>query len=289
MKIKEVVLSVCMITYGHEEFIAEAIISILEQKTDFEIELIVANDCSPDRTESVINSIIQTHPNGYKVRYTKHPQNLGVMRNFQWALGQCKGRYIAVCEGDDYWTDKQKLQKQVDFLERNPDQAFCYHYSKILDFDGSFKHRDRNNEARFIPADKVISTYIQLVTLVFRNQLKDFVDIDFGSLFSGDVALRAHLSMLGPGTLLPFEGAVYRKHVNGVRSGMGLVENYNRWIDSRIIILDKIHGISKRDLYESIINIQKLKITYFIKSMQLKAAIKSYVKLVNFQMKKYFP
>ena len=118
-----------MITYGHEKFIEETINGVLMQKTNFEVELIIADDCSPDNTESVVKSF-EDHPKFNWIEYTKHKVNKGMMPNFIYALEQCNGRYIALCEGDDYWTDPLKLQKQVDFLEANPNLVGCFHNSE---------------------------------------------------------------------------------------------------------------------------------------------------------------
>ena len=122
-------VSVVMITYGHEKYIEEAIQGVLMQECDFEIELIVANDLSPDYTDRVVKRIIAEHPKGSCIKYTCHEHNLGMISNFNWSLNQTTGTYIAICEGDDYWTDPLKLQKQVDFLEKNPDfDLVCTNY-----------------------------------------------------------------------------------------------------------------------------------------------------------------
>ena len=116
---KNTLVSVVMITYNHEKYIQQAIEGVLMQKINFHIELIIADDTSPDQTENIVKKIIVEHPNGHWIKYTKHKFNKGVSKNFTWALKQAKGKYIALCEGDDYWTDPLKLQKQVDFLEEN--------------------------------------------------------------------------------------------------------------------------------------------------------------------------
>ncbi|MDO9260985.1 MAG: glycosyltransferase, partial [Flavobacteriaceae bacterium] len=108
-------VSVCMITYNHENYIQQAIEGVLMQTCNFEVELIIANDCATDKTDEVIQEIIKNHPNSSWIKYTNHSQNKGMMPNFIWAMQQCKGKYIALCEGDDYWTDPLKLQKQVEF------------------------------------------------------------------------------------------------------------------------------------------------------------------------------
>ena len=120
-------VSVCMITYGHEKFIEQAINGVLMQECDFEVELIIANDCSPDRTDAVIQNILKNHPRASWIKYIKHEKNLGMMPNFIFALQECQGKYVALCDGDDYWTDAFKLQKQVDFLESNPKFGICFH------------------------------------------------------------------------------------------------------------------------------------------------------------------
>lgn len=126
-------VSVCMITFNHEKYIREAIDGVLEQQTDFPIELILANDCSSDGTGAIIQNILETHPRAGQIRYFEHEKNLGMMPNFIFAFEQCQGKYIALCEGDDYWTDPLKLQKQVDFLEASPEYGICFHEVKIRD------------------------------------------------------------------------------------------------------------------------------------------------------------
>jgi glycosyltransferase involved in cell wall biosynthesis len=123
----KVVVSIDMITYLHEAYITQAIEGVLMQKTNFEIELIIADDCSPDKTEEVVKNIITTHPKGHIIKYFKHESNIGMQANGMFAAKQCSGKYIAICEGDDYWTDPYKLQKQVDFLEVNEGYSSIFH------------------------------------------------------------------------------------------------------------------------------------------------------------------
>ncbi|WP_298392059.1 glycosyltransferase family 2 protein [Flavobacterium sp.] len=121
----EIAVSICMSAYNHEEFIEEALVSVLEQNCQFDFEVILSNDCSKDKTDEVINKIIKNHPKGHTINYTNQEKNLGMNGNLIFTLEQVKGKYIALLEGDDYWTDKNKLQKQFDFLESNLDYALC--------------------------------------------------------------------------------------------------------------------------------------------------------------------
>lgn len=129
----EPLVSVVMISYGHEKYIQQAIESILIQQCNFEIELIISNDCSPDNTDAVINDIIRNHPKSNLIQYHNHIKNIGMLNNFVFAMQQAKGTYIAICEGDDYWNDSLKLQKQVEFLESNKEIVFCFHNANRLD------------------------------------------------------------------------------------------------------------------------------------------------------------
>jgi glycosyltransferase involved in cell wall biosynthesis len=120
-------LSVKMLTFKHDNYIAQAINGVLMQVTDFDFELIISDDCSPDNTEQIVKDIQNSHPKGHLIKYLRQKKNIGVLPNGLFALQQCKGKYIAFCEGDDYWTDPNKLQQQVDFLESNGDYTMTFH------------------------------------------------------------------------------------------------------------------------------------------------------------------
>jgi glycosyltransferase involved in cell wall biosynthesis len=129
---KRPVVSVVMITYMHEALIGEAIDGVLIQQCNFDVELIIADDCSPDKTRAVVESF-KEHPNYKWINYIRHDSNKGMMGNFIWAVEQASSKYIALCEGDDYWTDPLKLQKQLDFMEANEEYVCVGGKVKILD------------------------------------------------------------------------------------------------------------------------------------------------------------
>ena len=129
-------VSVCMITYGHEKYVRQSIESILMQKTDFDFELIISNDCSPDNTDQVIKDMINHHKRSKLIKYVNQEENLGMYDNFMFTINSAKSKYIAFCEGDDYWTDPMKLQKQVDFLESHPEFEVCFTNINIINDQG---------------------------------------------------------------------------------------------------------------------------------------------------------
>ena len=128
-----------MITFSHEDYIVQAIESVITQIVNFELELLVADDASPDATQTVIEEMIHSHPKGNLIRYHRHEKNRGAQANFLWALQQAKGEFIATLDGDDFWTDSNKLQKQVDLLVANPDCAGCFHNTVVLNADNEIK------------------------------------------------------------------------------------------------------------------------------------------------------
>src|SRR6476469_4789991 len=108
-------LSVCVLSYNHERYVAEALAGIANQRVDFPMEVIVGEDCSTDRTAAILREFAKTYPGEFRV-LSRQP-NLGCSRNLADAFLQCRGKYIALLESDDSWTHPDKLQRQVDFLE----------------------------------------------------------------------------------------------------------------------------------------------------------------------------
>ena len=213
-------VSVCMITYGHESYIKQAIEGVLMQNCNFEVELIIADDCSPDRTQTIVNEIKSTHENGYWIRYKKHKPNKGMIPNFVWTLKECKGKYIALCEGDDYWTDPLKLQKQVDFLEFNNDFSAIASNSLIV-YEGNKKesHHFKRKIKKTLTVDDMLETrHFHTATYLFKSE---FFKSDFPlNVLSGDRTLFLLLSCFGKTEVLPEITAVYRKNEGGVSSNV---------------------------------------------------------------------
>lgn len=150
-----------MITYSHEKYIEEAINGVLIQKFGGDIELIIANDNSPDHTDEIIQQILKNSsiPENIQIKYTKHPKNIGMMPNFIWALKEAKGKYVAICEGDDYWIDPQKLQKQVDFLEENLNIDLVTSNSDIIYFPEKIYKKKIIGSEQF-PISKDIGSFL---------------------------------------------------------------------------------------------------------------------------------
>ena len=132
---RDVMLSVVMTTYNHERYIATAIESVLRQQTDFPIEIVIGEDCSTDRTLNIALDYQNQYPEAIHIVRSEH--NVGWRANYRRTIAAARGRYIALLDGDDYFTHRKKLQMQVDLLEANPDVGMCYGRSERVDENGN--------------------------------------------------------------------------------------------------------------------------------------------------------
>ena len=117
-------VSVCMTTYNHAPYLREAIESVLAQQTDFDVELVLGEDCSTDSTRAICEEYVARFPD--RVRLVCGEENIGWRANYLRTFEACRGRYVAYCDGDDWWCDPRKLQRQVAWLEAHPDCGMCY-------------------------------------------------------------------------------------------------------------------------------------------------------------------
>lgn len=164
-------LSVILLTFNQEKFVREAIDSILSQNFSKDWEIIVADDSSTDCTFEIVQSYQEKYPSLFRIY--SNDQNLGLALNYQKAILQARGKYIAYLEGDDYWTDDLKLQKQMRFLEENPSSILAFHDFILVGEDGSLisdsnlkNHTLRRNRTK---NDMITGCLIHQNTIMFRN------------------------------------------------------------------------------------------------------------------------
>ena len=173
-----------MVTYNHEKYISQAIESVLMQKTNFPFQLIIGEDCSTDGTRDIVKKYAEAYPD--KIKTILNPHNIGPLRNAEQVFKACTGKYIAMLEGDDYWTDPYKLQKQVDFLEANPDHGLVHtKYDVLIDKTGKRILNQHARQSDHIPQGDVYeqllySNFIATCTVCFRRDLfEKYVDYEF--------------------------------------------------------------------------------------------------------------
>ncbi|MFK7059231.1 glycosyltransferase [Flavobacterium oreochromis] len=225
-------VSVSMITYNHENYIAQAIEAVLMQKTNFEVELVISNDNSTDNTHEIIKDVIATNNTNIKIKYFNNLENKGMMPNFIHNLEHCDGNYIALCDGDDYWTDPLKLQKQIDLLESNLNIAICYHQVNS-DYNGSITDYTSDKESITSIKDLAKENYIVNCSVVYRNGLINELPNYFISSPIGDYFLHLLNARKGDIFYIKEKMANYRIHDSSywsTKNSLERAEILNRFI-----------------------------------------------------------
>jgi glycosyltransferase involved in cell wall biosynthesis len=207
-------VSVCVITYNHERYIRQTLDGILMQETTFKYEVIVGEDCSPDNTREILLEYKEKHPE--TIHLILHEENVGMNKNAEAVWRRCRGKYLAYCEGDDYWTDPLKLQKQIDFLEGHPDHSGICHRHMVEYADGSVV----SMPDRLATSDYTIEHYMkgllpgQTATVVHRNFISadpELAEVFYGCCDTpGDMKLALWMTSMGTVHRLREEMSVYR-------------------------------------------------------------------------------
>jgi hypothetical protein len=211
-------LSVLCLTYNHAEFVGKTLEAFHRQATNFDFEIVVSDDASSDDTLAIVESYSERLAG--RMRVLRTPINMGVTRNFRRGMKACRGKYIALCEGDDFWRGETKLQVQVDFLESNPEFVMAYHDATIVDSRGEHARSQLPRELQCDASrDDLIGTRpISTLTVCFRNLLGDLPsELDHAPAL--DLCLWSLLGQHGQGKYLAnIEPAGYRTHDGGVFS-----------------------------------------------------------------------
>jgi glycosyltransferase involved in cell wall biosynthesis len=225
-------LSVLIVAYNQERFIRQTVESALMQRTDFDYEIVIGEDCSTDGTRAVLEQLAHEHPG--RLRLLLRDRNVGMHANFANALSACVGEYVATLEGDDYWTDPQKLQKQVDFLVAHPECSFSCHAVEWVFDDGSEPPRRFPEGVKAISAIEDLlqgNNFIQTCSLVFRRCLFPSYPDWFFSLALGDWPMCCVLAQYGKIGFVDEVMAIYRIHQGGVWSTTSDVYRFPKVLD----------------------------------------------------------
>jgi len=259
LKENTAMVSVCMITYNHELYIRDALDGVVMQITNFKIELIIGEDCSNDATRKICEDYAAKYPK--LIQLLPSDCNLGMSQNGERTLQFCKGKYIALLDGDDYWTDPLKLQKQVDFLDKHEDYILSFHdvniqYTRKNNYRtyrmvGSLKENTLGTE------DLIKPWFIPTCSILYRN----LIDINYPNWISltdsADIALMLFLSTLGKFYYLNEVMGVYRMHDNGISisytgysnifSMIHLYQNFNEYTNKKYEA--KLHQAMKSEIH----------------------------------------
>ncbi|MDB5272147.1 MAG: glycosyltransferase [Chitinophagaceae bacterium] len=240
---QDIKVSVCMITYNHEAYIEQAIESIMMQQTSFRYELVIGEDCSKDNTREICLRMKDKYPE--RIQLLSETENKGAVQNVLAVWRACAGKYIAMCEGDDYWIDSLKLQKQFDVLEKDSEVSMVFHNVWMY-------YQDKDTKVIFGQYSKDTYTFADIVgkwlistpSVMYRNQLL-FPDW-YNSIFYGDIILFLMNAQLGKVFYLDETMAVYRVHGTSATNSISAEGNFKKLINDYSFMLSSFKAPYKK-------------------------------------------
>lgn len=213
----EIKVSVLMLTYNQERYIDQAIRSVMLQQTDYPFELVIGDDASTDATGTICRAWQERYPQ--QIVLFDRKENLGLQQNFIQTYEQCRGEYVAICEGDDFWVSKHKLQRQVDFLESHPHYSTCFH--RVINYYEENQSKSLSNGGQKTDTDIVDlarSNYISNVSALFRRNLFGPLPHWFAQVSTYDYAMHLLNAQYGKIHYMKQPMAVYRQHGKAIWS-----------------------------------------------------------------------
>ena len=231
MNIKPLVAIHCFV-YNHEPYLRDCFEGFVMQQTNFPFVAIVHDDASTDGSAAIIREYEEKYPHIFKPiyetenQYSKHDDSLEQIMND--AIDASGAKYVAMCEGDDYWTDPLKLQKQVDFMEANPEYVLCCHRYKIYNQNDGMWDKDyvhqlfeiSPNGFSFSNQENFKVWITKTLTLLIRQDAWRKMPSKKGFKYWRDVHMNYYLLKQGKGFCMPLEGSVYRCHQGGIFSAL---------------------------------------------------------------------
>lgn len=230
-----ILVSICCVTYNHEPYIADALDGFLMQETNFAFEIIVRDDYSTDKTAAIVKQYADKYPNIIKPIFESSNQYSKGIQPFPAVMNRSTGKYIAICEGDDYWTSSVKLQRQIDFLEQNPDYSLIFHNAEIKDYDQNGIVIDTRLHTKNIPSGEVTVAQI-LMTKIVPTASVVLRNVDLSYYFSkkypvGDTPLFMFMAKFGRLYYSDEITSVYRLLTTGmVKSQLSTMKKHSAFI-----------------------------------------------------------
>jgi len=261
MNNEDIMVSISCITYNHEKYISDAIEGFLMQNTNFKYEILIHDDASTDNTATIIREYEKKYPDLIKPIYQKENQwSKGIDVMLEFNFKRANGKYIALCEGDDFWTDPYKLQKQVEFLEKNQKFPMCFHNVKVVD-----ENKNILRNMQFHPTGKKVTylkdiikgNYIPTCSVVFRNGLINYSDYEVLSndLWFGDYVLHILNANKGPIFYFNEDMAVYRV----TPTGLSMSTNIIRKMENKVEFYKRLEQYFEDENIKRIVNKQIIK------------------------------
>ncbi|WP_290522436.1 glycosyltransferase [Alcanivorax sp.] len=234
-------VSVICHSYNHERYIENALDGFLAQKTSFPFEIIVHDDASNDRTQEIIQGYQERFPDVIKTIFQKHNQYSMGRRPLAFTLPEARGKFVALCEGDDYWLSPNKLQIQAEALSNNPEAVLCFHNALRVNERREFiRKMDPCSKMELSKEELSCAPFVPTLTRMFRNYGFPWMDLPNAPI-ANDICLTAFLSQFGGAVYLGDTiYSIYRHHEGGVWSKKSRYEKARMTIDSRLFIASQV-------------------------------------------------
>lgn len=271
-------LSICIITYNHALFIGTAIESVLIQKTNFDFQIVIGEDCSTDNTLEICKEYASKYPD--KITLLPSDKNRGMLPNFLRTLDACDGQYVALLEGDDYWTDETKAQQQINFLDQNLDFTICFHNTLEQHEDKSKENYLYVNQAErdvFEQRDLFkLMNFIPTCSVIFRNKhIKTFPSW-FTELGMGDWSIHILNSENGKIKYINKTMGVHRLHSGGIWTGSKGLSNHLHVLNALNVFMVQYGNLYPTEISASIATITKHIFEVYLAEKEYKKSFQYY-------------
>lgn len=289
-------VSVSIITYNHEAFLAQALESVLAQETDFDFEIIIGEDGSSDNTPAVAQSFKDKYPDKIQLFLNDRSNVIYVdgQATGKWNLNNnivhAKGEYIAFLEGDDYWVSTDKLQKQIDFLEANPHLSFCFHDILLVDPEGKDLGIEKLPAAmkKELSHEEIVSGFYPTPptgSILYRGDFLRAMPDWFYTFKNGDILIAIVLSKHGNAGYVPGKMSAYRIHGGGVWSSKPTSSKIKATIKMRKQLIAKFAPLGYANNCKLVIENYFYLLKISLLSLQILVFIKSLLDLTKFLFK----
>lgn len=269
-------VSIACITYNHEDYIRQCLDGLVMQKTNFSFEIVIHDDASTDATASIIKEYCNNYPELFVPilqSQNKYKEGKGIL--LPYVYPQCNGKYIALCEGDDFWIDPLKLQKQIDFLEKNDNYSMCFHSAKVSNESNyNFSYGELTNR-QYSVSELFDKWIVPTASIVFKKEIIKFIITD-PRIINSDILLVLACAHQGNIYGMKDPMSVYRVHNNGltlkrVRENnialqFSYLAHYKCLYDNYKLITYKSYSKKIADTYLNL-SISFLRSSYYIKSL----------------------
>jgi glycosyltransferase involved in cell wall biosynthesis len=274
-------VSICCITYNHEHFIEDALDGFLMQKTNFPFEILIHDDASPDQTASIIKKYEERFPALiFSICQTENQKSKGVGRmNPTFNFNRARGKYIAMCEGDDYWIDPEKLQKQYDFLEKETDCSVCFTAAKFENEnypnkESVYRPGKADNLKKFNLEKAIIKAgeFMPTASIFFRTRYAEELPKWFFDAPVGDLPLSLFLGIKGKYGYINELTCVYRVNTLGSWSQQMSYEKRRKQVVKILKTYDDFNRYTDYK-YNKLVQLEKARIHFNDKKSIVKRAI----------------